>query len=160
MKVITGNHYLAFVLDKNFRNSLLSKYNKILYRHTVEVTHHITIAYNFTEKDIPILQQFVDNAKVFQFNGLLCGDGISTFKVLIDGNSKRPIDENQFHITAARSTIRRDQESNDLLSGEIPTFEIFEAADILQGYFCLIPKGIKFDYSKTAEFKMSDFTDL
>lgn len=143
MKIATGNHYLAFVLSKEQRNCLLAKYRHILYRHTVEVTHHITIAYNFTEEDVPTLQKFVDNAKVFQLNGLLCGDGISTFKVLIDGVSKRPIEDNQFHITASRSKLRKSSDSNDLLNGEIPTFETFEANDELHGKFYLIPKGIK-----------------
>ena len=143
MKITTGNHYLAFVLSKEQRDYLLTKYGHILYRYSVEVTLHITIAYNFTEEDVPTLQKFVDNAKVFQLNGLLCGDGISTFKVLIDGISKRPIDDKQFHITASRSKLRKDVESNDLLSGEIPTFETFEANDELHGKFYLIPKGTK-----------------
>ena len=140
MKVTTGNHYLAFVLSERQREYLLNKYAKYQARHTVIVTHHVTIAYNFTEEVIPALQKIVDETKVVQLNGLIIGDGIDCFKVLIDGQSKRPVDS-LYHLTSSRARLYKDSDSNLLLTGDILGFEEIEALDVLEGEFQLINKA-------------------
>ena len=44
MQVTEGSHYLAYVLDDECRENLLSR---VVTRHEVQVCHHVTIHYKF-----------------------------------------------------------------------------------------------------------------
>lgn len=142
MQVTTGNHYLAFVLTQAMRDRLLIKYAQYMKRHTVVVCHHVTIAYGFQQWQVKALQDIVDSKPIITLDGLLIGDGIDCFKVKINGEHKG-VDGRTYHLTSSRSSVKRDVESNDLLSGEIHTFATVKASDILEGTFQLIPKKLK-----------------
>ncbi len=141
MNVVTGDHYLAYVLLNDCRNDLIDKYLAFQKRHTVTVTHHVTIAYSFTERDIPKLQRIVDETSEVRLDGLLVGDGIDCFRVLLDGQSQRP-SGGTYHLTSSRSTFYRDRDSNLLLSGDLHVFEVVKAQEILRGEFRLVPKHV------------------
>ncbi len=80
MNVVTGNHYLAFVLSEECRNKLLSLY---FTQHPVHVCHHVTLAFKFGEDDIPHLQELVDSNPKFEVNCLVTSDTIDFFRVLV-----------------------------------------------------------------------------
>lgn len=139
MLVTTGNHYLAYVLDQRTRDNLLVWHGEHLRWHSVIVCHHITIAYDFTPEQLPILQEFVNTNPVFTTDKYLLGDGIDCFTIKANSIEDRPLG-GKFHLTAARSTSRSNKESNDLISGIIPTSNTHDAWMYLNGSFQLIPK--------------------
>lgn len=139
MLVTTGNHYLAYVLEPHARDNLLVWHGEHMRRHIVIVCHHITIAYDFTPEQLPILQEFVNTNPVFTTDKYLLGDGIDCFTVKANSKADRPLG-GKFHLTAARSISRSNRESNDLISGIIPTFNTIGAFMYLKGSFQLIPK--------------------
>lgn len=141
MEVITGNHYLAFVLSKETRQRLLSKYDNYIRRHGVVVCHHITIAYDFGEDDVQALQNIVDNTKIIETTVLLLGDGIDCFMAVLDDSPSRPFG-GFYHITSSRSSQRSNVEANDLVIGELPVFQTVQAREIINGEFMLIPKKV------------------
>ena len=100
MKVTTGNHYLAFVLSENQRAYLLEKYKQHLYRHNILACHHVTIANDFEEKDVNILQQIVNGNTHVELCGYIYGDGIDCFKVLVDFKAQSPLGR-LYHLTAS-----------------------------------------------------------
>lgn len=139
MLVTTGNHYLAYVLDQRTRDNLLVWHGEHLRWHSVIVCHHITIAYDFTPEQLPILQEFVNINPVFTTDKYLLGDGIDCFTIKANFIEDRPLG-GKLHLTAARSTSRSNKESNDLISGIIPTLNTIDALMSLKGSFQLIPK--------------------
>ena len=140
MSVKTDNHYLAYVLDPLTRDNLLVWYGEHMRRHSVIACHHITIAYDFTPEQLPILKEFINTNPVFITDKYLLGDGIDCFTVRANSKADRPFG-GKFHLTAARSISRSNKESNDLISGIIPTFNTIDALMYLKGSFQLIPKG-------------------
>lgn len=140
MIVTTGNHYLAYVLKPELRDNLLVWYGARMRRHNVIVCHHITIAYDFTEEQVPLLQEFVDSNPTFTTLEYLMGDGIDCFTVKADAKTDRPLG-GKFHLTTARSSSRNNRDANDLLSGELPVFDSIEIIEFLEGSFQLIAKG-------------------
>ncbi len=137
MKVITGKHYLAFVLDEETRKTILELYPQ---RFEVVRCDHITVAYSFTEADVPLLQDFVDRNHTMQLNCFIQADGIDLFRVLANGKISRPLG-GWFHLTYTRSESRESSDSNRVFSGEIKAEGMYSAGLKLGGTFQLVPLG-------------------
>jgi hypothetical protein len=136
MIVTLGNHYLAFVLDDDCRKRYLGLYTK---SHPVQVCHHVTLAYNFTQEDLPRLQALVDSNPSFELNCLILSDTIDFFRVLVN---KRLLetDSSYTHLTYTRKASARNSDSNRVFKGELEHTGMLSAGGVLTGSFQLLPK--------------------
>lgn len=138
MKVTTGHHYLAFVLDEATKSELLKRFPP---RFDVVRCDHITIAHGFEEKDVETLQAFVDANPSFETVNFFVCEGIDLFEVMSTGPGwkyGRPLG-GYFHVTHSRTEDRRSSDSNKVLEGFI-NVDIKVVCNIkLSGEFKLIP---------------------
>lgn len=135
MKVTTGSHYLAFVLDENTRNRVMMLYHQ---RHPVTVCHHVTIQLNIEESDVERLQSIVDANPEFKLSSMIETDVVDLFRVDVDG-VLLATDQSFTHLTYTRKLEARNRDSNRVLKGEIDLTGIFSASAVLTGQFELIP---------------------
>lgn len=136
MKVTTGNHYLAFVLDEDCSNDISSLWPS---QHPVKKCHHVTIAYNFDESDIDRLQKLVDSISKIEIFEMIITDVVDLFLVKI--NDMVLITDSSFsHLTHAFQEGAQSSDSSRVLNGEIPIKEITPAVFELSGRFELIEK--------------------
>lgn len=136
MKVTTGNHYLAFVLDENCSKDISSLWPS---RHPVKKCHHVTIAYNFDESHVEGLQKLVDAKPTFSIFELVSTDVVDLFVVTLDGMVMKT-DSSLSHLTHAFQEGAQSSDSSLVLNGEIPIKEIIPAVFELTGRFELIEK--------------------
>ena len=141
LRVKTGDHYLAFVLDEKSRNKLLKLYPP---KNANVVCHHITIAFKIEEKDLRYLQQIVNckvPPEVVSYNYY---DGLDLLSVTVKHQIKR-LDGGKYHITHSHSDELKPVDSNKFLSNE-PFNHVMQdksnkifAKTILKGEYRLIP---------------------
>lgn len=136
MKVTTGNHYLAFVLDENCSNDISSLWPS---RHPVKKCHHVTIAYNFDESQVGSLQRLVNAKPTFSIFELITTDVVDLFVVMVNGMVMKT-DSSLSHLTHAFQEGAQSSDSSRVLNGDIPIKEITPAVFELTGRFELIEK--------------------
>lgn len=137
MQVVTGNHYLAFVLDEETRQRVLSKYPK---RHDVHVCHHVTIAYSFGHNEVAGLQYFIDSKPTFELDRFIGTETIDLFAVNVNGFPMHT-DQSKTHLTFTRSALSRNADSSKVINGHLVIQETKPAEGPLTGHFELIPYG-------------------
>lgn len=136
MKVTTGNHYLAFVLDEATRERIISKYFPT---HEVFKCHHVTIAYDFTEEDIPRLQALVDSNPRFETDSFLTSEVVNLFTVLVNRQFLKT-DSGESHLTHSHRADAQASDSNKVMKWIIPTSSVRLIKMKLFGHFELIEK--------------------
>jgi hypothetical protein len=143
MKVTTGNHYLAFVLSEECVKQVKAFYTS---RHPVVKCHHVTIAYNFTEEDVPRLQAVVNSAPTFMLSSLLSSEVVDLYNVCVGwpavDSYSMPMatDQSYTHLTLAHAEGARASDSNRVLKQELPSVRLCGVGLILTGEFQLIEK--------------------
>ncbi len=116
MKVECGQHYLAFVLDEQCRKKLLELFPP---QNEVVKCHHITIAYEIKEEDIPYLQQIVDSNMGFDALVWVSAPGVEMFTVLLhmeDELNVSRVDGKYYHITHSHGQDLESAYSNVILA--------------------------------------------
>ena len=137
MKITSGNHYLAFVLDESSRMAIIDAHPP---RHQVTVCHHVTIQYNITEETVERLQTLVDSSPKFTAVNLLESELIDLFIILVDG-SWIETDQSRTHLTFSRTNSAKNRYSNLVIKDEIKSTGIQYINNIeLTGRFELIKK--------------------
>lgn len=96
---------IGWTLDERDRESLLQKLPP---RYAKVVAHHVTLATDAAERDLP---PPVRAAVVGRADD---GKGVEAMVVTIDGDAARP-DGSTFHITWSLGEGRRARESNDVI---------------------------------------------
>ena len=145
LRITTGEHYLAFVLDEATRNEIISLYATSAHKRVL--AHHVTVAFKITEADIDELQQFIDQTETMVLNGLAMSssdypreDGVAAFRVLRNGSSKRPIDGATLHLTLSVGDGYKPVDSNRLFDGvSFPKVGMLSAGLVLHGKWELVP---------------------
>ncbi len=139
MKITTGNHYLAFVLDEECRQEVLKYWTA---SHEVIKCHHVTLAYNFSQEDIPRLQDLVDSNPSFTISYLVKSDVVDFFRVLVNGEVLET-DSSSSHLTLSHKSHAEASYSSRVIKGEIP-HDVYPTLGMdLTGHFELIEKKNK-----------------
>ena len=135
LTVTTGGHYLAFVLSDQSRQRMIELCDHT--GRTLKCTH-VTVAYDYGEADLPVLQAFIDSAKRVQVTGILKGSGITCFDVIVDNNHQRPL-SSYFHLTHSIDKDHSSSDSNKFYTGEY-NYVYEPTLHTLTGSFQLVPK--------------------
>lgn len=136
MQVSTGNHYLAFVLTEECRNTILSNFPQ---HYEVVKCDHVTVVYDIKEGDIPALQHWVDVERIFTLEAFIEADGIDLFRVSMNGRRERPMG-GIFHLTYTRTHERQSADANKVFSGEIKHTYVQPVSMRLEGELRLVQK--------------------
>lgn len=139
MKVTTGNHYLAYVLDQESHEKIMNLYYDMSSKHPVVKCHHVTLARDIKEEDIPRLQALVDLNPKFVARFFLLTDEVDLFLVELD-DFIRPTDRSRTHLTFSHREGAQANDSNRVLVGEIPVTGFHIVTTEFTGQFQLIPK--------------------
>ena len=137
MKVTTGNHYLAYVLEEEASKSLQTFFPS---EHPIKKYHHITIAYDIGEKDIERLQKLVDSDPAFEAVAWQLTDIVDVCTVFVNGRHM-VTDSGLTHLTLAYQEGGQSSDSNKLFKGEIECVSHIPISVILIGHFELIEKS-------------------
>lgn len=136
MKITTGNHYLAYVLDERCSQILQENCPS---DHPIKKYHHVTIAYDFDESDVERLQSFVDSDPVFHVYSMIFSDVVDVLCVYVNGEVMQT-SSSVTHVTAAYREGARSSDSNRLLRGLIERKKTVDTHWILTGHFELVAK--------------------
>ena len=139
MNVTTGNHYLAYVLDQESHDRIVKLYRDMSSKHSVVKCHHVTLARDIKEEDIPRLQALVDLNPKFVARFLLMTDEVDLFLVELD-DFIRPTDRSRTHLTFSHRESAQANDSNRVLLGEIPVKGFHIVTTEFTGRFELVPK--------------------
>ena len=139
LKVVVGNHYLAFVLDEACKSAITTLFSS---KHPVVKCHHVTIAYDFGDEDIPRLQALVDSNPKFSLGNLFTSEVVDVFQVFVN-EELLDTDKSVTHLTFAHAESAQSSDSNRLFKDGIRLTGYFFANDELSGHFELIEKKVR-----------------
>lgn len=135
MQVTEGSHYLAYVLDDECRENLLSR---VVTRHEVQVCHHVTIQFIIKPERLIDLQKLVDCNPKMEVRVLVESDTIDFFLVFVDGKNIET-DQSFTHLTYSRKGTARNRDSNRVIKGELDFTATRVMTIPLSGRFELVP---------------------
>lgn len=110
--------YLAFVLSNASREELIQAVPPSFSR---VICHHVTLAFNFSERTFNLLLAEVDTQPNVVVSGHYLGDDIECFSVRINDRHQSEVNVQNYHITHSLRSPAKPVDSNRLLYYVEPT---------------------------------------